>query len=66
MAKRDYNKRHKEGLTHFISHCEDCDWKSEDYLNGPRLASEHARKHCHLVIAEKGYSVEYNGRGKED
>lgn len=51
-------------LIHFMAECSECDWETEDYINGQRLASEHARKTGHHVEAEEGYAVKY-GEKKE-
>ena len=53
-------------LVHFVAHCQDCDWYTDDYINGPRLASRHAKQKKHIVCGDKGYSVRYAGRPKKE
>jgi len=55
----------KKHLVHFIAHCQDCEWLSEDYNKGPQEASKHAAKTGHEIVGEYGYSFEYK-RQEED
>lgn len=48
---------------HFMAECEDCDWQTGDYLDGPRRASDHAKNHGHKVTGESGYAHTYDHRG---
>lgn len=59
-------RRCEKWLTHYIAWCEDCDWRTEDFLQGRRQASQHAAKTGHRVRAEEGYVVRYNERKEAD
>lgn len=52
-------------MTHCVVECQDCEWGTEDYENGQRQASEHARKHGHTVKAEVAYCCVYSGAGRK-
>lgn len=52
----------KTWLVHFVAYCQNCDWQNQDYIDGPRLAAKHARQKKHLVDADKGYAIHYDGR----
>ena len=56
----------KSNLIHFVAHCHDCDWGTQNYTDGPKLASRHAMTKKHLVTADKGIYAEYNGRRKKE
>lgn len=45
----------------FTANCRDCEWATEDYINGNRDAAQHARKNGHVVMAEKTLHIEYGG-----
>lgn len=51
-------------LVHYLAECQVCKWEIQDYINGPRKASIHARKTGHEVHAEAGYAIRY-GEGKK-
>jgi len=57
-------KRPKQYLTHFVAECRDCEFVTQDYIHGPKLASSHARAKGHVVHAEKGYCIEYGGTNR--
>jgi len=49
------------GKVHVIMICQDCEWKSEDYLTAERCARKHAEKYKHRVNGEVAFAVRYNG-----
>jgi hypothetical protein len=53
-----------KALVHFVADCKVCGKHWEDYMTGQNLASEHAKKTGHRVMADLGYVVEYGGGGK--
>jgi hypothetical protein len=53
-------------LIHYLAECQDCDWSTDDYIDGPRKASDHARKTGHEVHAEAGYAIRYGEVAKRN
>ena len=47
-------KRSKEGLTHCLAFCKECDWERGDYLTASKQASFHTRHTGHEVSIERG------------
>lgn len=52
-------KRHLIG---FVAHCNDCEWSTDDYEKGQRLAYRHASIKGHRVSGDATYMVVYDGR----
>lgn len=65
MTKRSI-AGHRKNLVHFIADCKVCGKHWENHLTGQRLASEHARKTGHRVIADLGFVVEYGGSKRKE
>jgi hypothetical protein len=55
-------KARGNGITHQVAHCQNCNWKCEDYRNGTarKKAREHAKTTGHVVTGETGMSWNYN------
>jgi len=49
----------KKALVHPILMCSDCDWETEDYLKGQRLACKHVHETGHRITGDLGYTVRY-------
>ena len=50
------------GVVHVIAECEDCDWKTQNHINGQAIAAKHAKGHKHKVHIEIGLNGYYDGR----
>ena len=51
----------RKGLVSFIATCNECDWHTDNYLCGQKMASAHVRTTGHKVNAESVYSIIYGG-----
>lgn len=47
---------------HFIAQCLDCDWRTEDYIEGAIQASWHHRKTGHAIACDRGQVYTYPRR----
>lgn len=52
-------------ITHIIATCNDCNWRTEDFINGRTKARKHAKKYKHRVWGEVGRSFVYDYREKK-
>ena len=53
-SKRKMMKRAKSP-SHFIGHCVDCDFETQDYIAGKKEVIEHVKKTRHFVKGEIAY-----------
>lgn len=44
---------------HVILRCMDCDWDTQDFIEGPKLASKHHNETGHHIVGEYGYAVDW-------
>ena len=47
-------------LVHAIAHCQDCDWKEEDFNEAQKEGRKHHLKTGHEVVIETGLTGTYN------
>jgi hypothetical protein len=53
-------KRYRAWIVHFIADCSECDWYSDDFIDGPKKAADHAKQTGHKISGEKGYACRWN------
>lgn len=47
--------RKGEGVTHVIGSCSICDWETQNYLEGEKLARRHCQETGHAVRVEAAH-----------
>lgn len=48
-----------KALVHAVAECNDCKWRSDDYLTAQQEARTHAVRNGHRVKIDLGYCGEY-------
>lgn len=60
--RKEKEKRRTLSIVHVHAFCNDCDWSTQDYIKGRKMAYNHVNMKKHSVHIEVGYSGTINGR----
>lgn len=52
--------RLRMGTVHYIAECLECDFSTQDYIDGQQKTGYHARKTGHKIHVERGSAGFYN------